>query len=306
LDCCLAALASISYSRFELVVVDNAPEDSQARAVAARWNARYLVEPVQGLSRARNLGARACSSDIIAFTDDDAVVDPAWLTNLVVEFADPKVIAVTGRILPLKETQQRSSLTAHNLSGNGQNGAAKPVSSNGSPEFEIERRIIDFNHRHWFEMANFGGIGKGGNMAFRRSAFDVWPGFDERLGRGAPMYGGEEQRAFSSLIERGYRVAYNPNAIVYHPVFDAPEELRRRHLKGLAASTAFMTLLFFETPHRWKVLKYALQALFGKRRSWRPQKLPISGAIASAGGRFLACMAGPIHYLRARSGRKQS
>ena len=46
-----------------------------------------------------------------------------------------------------------------------------------------ERRAVDRQEPAWFEMANFGGVGDGGNMAFRRRAFDIWPGFHERLGR---------------------------------------------------------------------------------------------------------------------------
>src|SRR5437016_5283605 len=79
LNRCLEALSSVSYPRFDALVVDNAPADSRAKEVAERWGARYVVEPIVGLSRARNLGARTCSSDIVAFTDDDAVVDPEWV-----------------------------------------------------------------------------------------------------------------------------------------------------------------------------------------------------------------------------------
>jgi hypothetical protein len=52
--------------------------------------------------------------------------------------------------------------------------------------------VVDRQTPAWFERANFGGIGDGGNMAFRRYAFAVWPGFDVRLGRGALLHGGEE------------------------------------------------------------------------------------------------------------------
>jgi cellulose synthase/poly-beta-1,6-N-acetylglucosamine synthase-like glycosyltransferase len=66
-----------------------------------RWGVRYVVEPLVGLSRARNRGARACDSEIVAFLDDDALPEPEWLSGLLREFEDPLVMAVTGRILPL-------------------------------------------------------------------------------------------------------------------------------------------------------------------------------------------------------------
>ena len=74
--------------------------------------------------------------------------------------------------------------------------------ANGHPE-----SVFDRETPFWFERANFGGIGDGGNMAFRRCVFDIWPGFDERLGRGAVIDGGEEHYAFFSLLDRGYRIA---------------------------------------------------------------------------------------------------
>src|SRR5579871_6798901 len=73
LDRCLAEVSKLDYDNFDVLVVDNAPSDDQAREVAARWCARYLLEPVAGLSRARNRGALFSNSEIIAYLDDDAV-----------------------------------------------------------------------------------------------------------------------------------------------------------------------------------------------------------------------------------------
>jgi len=58
LNQCLSAVRQLDYPRFEIIVVDSAPVDDTARQVAARWNAKYIVEPVVGISRARNRGAR--------------------------------------------------------------------------------------------------------------------------------------------------------------------------------------------------------------------------------------------------------
>ena len=57
---CLEAVKRWNYPRFEVLVVDYAPADERARGVAGRWGARYTVEPVVGLSRARNRVARNC------------------------------------------------------------------------------------------------------------------------------------------------------------------------------------------------------------------------------------------------------
>src|SRR5690349_8332931 len=57
LERCLEMVSRIVYPRFDVIVVDNAPCDTGARKVSARWGVRYITEPVPGLSRARNRGA---------------------------------------------------------------------------------------------------------------------------------------------------------------------------------------------------------------------------------------------------------
>ena len=89
LDRCLAAVARLIYPAYEVLVVDNAPSNDRARAAAARRGARYLREPVRGLSRARNRGARASSSTIVVYVDDDSIPEPSWLGHLALEFRDP-------------------------------------------------------------------------------------------------------------------------------------------------------------------------------------------------------------------------
>src|ERR1019366_6008990 len=90
---CLEAVSRLRYRRFDVLVVDNAPSDSQASRVAARWGARYVLEPIKGASRARTRGVRSCDAEIIAFCDDDSVPEPEWLAALVSEFRDPLVMA---------------------------------------------------------------------------------------------------------------------------------------------------------------------------------------------------------------------
>src|SRR3989440_5427999 len=103
---CLESLLRIDYPRYELLVVDNAPNTAATRnLVRDRFgdlpNVRYLLEPRQGLSRARNAALAAARGEIIAFVDDDVVVDPDWLRSIVRGFrAIPGVACVTGMILP--------------------------------------------------------------------------------------------------------------------------------------------------------------------------------------------------------------
>lgn len=284
---CLAALAQVRYPRFDVLVVDNAPSDARAHEIALRWGASYVVEPVAGLSRARNRGASISDAEIIAFVDDDALPEPAWLSALACEFRDPTVMAVTGQIYALRIETEAERLAA---------------ATGGPAAGGYERRVVDRHRPAWFELANFGGIGNGGNMAFRRRVFAVWPGFDERLGRGAPLDGGEEHYAFFALIDRGYRVVYTPRAVVRHPYPQTLAELRARHLKGLSASSAYIVLLFVEQPrYRRTVLKYLLEWLRGTRRSWRGPTASQRPRIVSRWRTLTAWFYGPVLYVAARA-----
>lgn len=287
LEYCLAAVFCLAYPRFDVLVVDNAPSDERAREVTRRWGARYILEPLKGLSRARNRGARSCTTEIVAFIDDDAMPDPEWLTRLVTEFEDPRVMAVTGRILPLR-IQTTTEYDCALIGGSSD-----------------QRRVIDRETPYWFELANFGGLGDGGNMAFRRRAFEIWPGFDERLGRGTTLDQCEEHHAFFSLLDRGYRVVYTPLGVVHHPYPRTAKEFRQRHFKLDVASAAYMTFLFIEEPfYRRKVARYAAEGLAGIHRPWREAvkqaHSPISHKLRSLVGRLY----GPLLYLQSTFARR--
>lgn len=72
---------------WEVLVVDNNSTDETRQVVhdfglKHRGRFRYLFEPRQGLSHARNTGIREAQGDVLVFTDDDVTVAPNWLQNL--------------------------------------------------------------------------------------------------------------------------------------------------------------------------------------------------------------------------------
>jgi glycosyltransferase involved in cell wall biosynthesis len=95
LDRCLTALCAQDFAptRFEVIVADDDADDRRSalmrtwleRKYGSMGNAhrfRYIwVTQTQGPAGARNQGWRAARGDVIAFTDDDTVPAPTWLSR---------------------------------------------------------------------------------------------------------------------------------------------------------------------------------------------------------------------------------
>ena len=94
---------------WEIVVVDNNSRDATAQVTTAfskttATRVRYVFEPQQGLSHARNRGIREARGAIIAFTDDDVLPASDWIAEIAAAIDRWKADGVGGRILPRWET----------------------------------------------------------------------------------------------------------------------------------------------------------------------------------------------------------
>lgn len=202
---------------WEVLVVDNNSKD-RTRAVVEEacsrhpGRVRYLFEPKQGLSNARNTGISEARGSVVAFTDDDVTVDPKWLQHLTQPLLDNQCAGAAGRIL-LGEFQPPSWLAIsgpHNLGGS-------------LVQFDLGDEPV------LLDRAPFGA-----SMAFQKSVFEKYGGFRTDLGRsGKSLIGNEDTEFGMRLIAGGLRVLYVPQAIVYHPV------LKERLTKGYFRSYWF-------------------------------------------------------------------
>lgn len=99
---CLASLMTGDVAPDELLLVVDG-QDSLKLEVAGILPAgvRLLLAEQPGLSAARNVGLAAATSNLVAFVDDDAHVDPHWLSSLQAAFSsDEMILGVGGPVLP--------------------------------------------------------------------------------------------------------------------------------------------------------------------------------------------------------------
>ncbi|MGH2895781.1 MAG: glycosyltransferase family A protein, partial [Solirubrobacteraceae bacterium] len=103
LERCLRSVLHSDYDDFEVIVVDHGPPSPDtARMLVTRFpgelRLRYLEEPWSSASMARNTGLARAEGVIVAFIDDDALVDAQWIRHSVEALlGEGDVVCVTGR-----------------------------------------------------------------------------------------------------------------------------------------------------------------------------------------------------------------
>jgi GT2 family glycosyltransferase len=188
---------------FEVLVVDNASAEDRLQAVcAAREWVRYVREPLVGLNFARNRAIREARGEVVAFLDDDVVVDANWLAALRRAWAEnPDAGCVTGLVLPMALDTEAQWL--FEMRG-GFRRDFRPL------RFGIER----YRERHY--PCGAGRFGAGANMSVRRALVTRLGGFDEALDTGRPLPGGGDLDIFYRILRSGAPLVYEPQAAVYH------------------------------------------------------------------------------------------
>ncbi len=276
LRCCLGAIFQMVPAADEVMVVDNTPGTAAIQAIAAEFGARYVVEPILGLSRARNCGIAESQSTVVAYVDDDATPKGDWLGHILKPFEDPEVVIVTGEV----------------------------VFDSATPNSAVEGppRTLSNRDPQWFEIATFGGLGLGSNMALRRSACTGRKVFDERLGNGAPFKIAEENYAFASLLARGFRAVHVPAAVVFHPT------KALNVLQFATCAFAYWLLLLEEFPNqRAELIRFLFRRLRKVPLPW-PRDPQGAGEIMRAGWRLQlrAAIAGLVLFVRYRGASRQA
>ncbi|GHF27245.1 glycosyltransferase family 2 protein [Streptomyces fumanus] len=223
----------------EIVVVDNAPVTTETRDLVERKYAdrvRYVSEPVPGLAAAHNRGLAVVRGETVAFTDDDVVADPCWLTELTTPFAaDPAVGCVTGLILPAQlRTPAQVLLESHG--GFAKGFTARTYDPDDPP---ADEPLFPFTA---------GRFGSGANMAFRTAVLRAVGGFDPATGAGTHARGGDDLYGFVRVLAQGHRLHYTPLALVWHHHRETWQDLETQAYGYGAGLTAYLTATLVNRP----------------------------------------------------------
>ena len=246
---CLRSLMALHYPHYEVIVVDNAPTTSATADHIEQMYAdvpqvRYIREDRPGLSIARNCGIEAAKGEILAFTDDDVVVDAYWLVELVRGFRVAENVAcVTGLVLPLElETLAQFWFEEYGGFSKGFTRLVFDMKEN-RPEQPLHPYMS-------------GRFGSGASMAFTTAFLHSVKGFDPTLGAGSKT-GCEDSAAFFQVIIRGHKLVYESKAFLYHLHRRDYIALQKQiHNYGLGF-TAQLTKSIFDNP--WLLFDLAIK-----------------------------------------------
>ena len=197
-------------SDYEIVLVDNNCTDN-TRGVCEQFAVahpeiifRYVVEPEQGLSAARNKGIKEAKGEIIIYVDDDALVDADYIRIYAEHFAShPETMAAGGPIEPLYETEEPKWMSPY----------TKALLTAWMNYGDNVREYPN------------GRYPGGGNAAYRKVVFDKVGLFNTELGRkGSALLASEEKDIFDKMHALGMQVLYLPTPVLHHIIPQAKLE----------------------------------------------------------------------------------
>lgn len=197
-------------SEYEILLVDNNCTDNTREICEAFAAAhkdvlfRYVVEPEQGLSAARNKGIKEAKGDSIVYIDDDALVDAHYLRSYAEWFdSHPETMACGGPIEPLYETAEPSWMTP----------------------FTKALLTAWMNYGDKVREYPKGRYPGGGNAAYRKEVFDKVGLFNTALGRkGGNLMGSEEKDIFDKMHALNMQILYLPTPVLHHCIPQAKLE----------------------------------------------------------------------------------
>jgi len=185
----LESLQRQDHRNFELLIVDQNPDERLADLIT-QYRKHYCIRRYRsapGLSRARNVGLRYATGDVIAFPDDDCWYPDGLLSYVATRLqAQPSLDGLTGRF----------------VDGAGRAEGRWLPHSQTLNRFNVWRGAISFS------------------IFLRRPLVERIGGFDEALGVGAgtPWGAGEETDFLLRGMKEGGRIDFDRDLVLHHPV----------------------------------------------------------------------------------------
>lgn len=189
LENCFESLSKITYSNFEIILIDNNSSDESVDFVKKNYPDVKLIvlESNLGFAEPNNVASQDANGEYLLFLNNDTIVDKDFVSELIKSMIkDPQIGICQSMLLKLDNTVDSSGDFIDELG----------VSYNSVTLVESEREISS---------------ARGASMLVRKDVFDELHGFDKEF-----FVSFEDVDLGWRTWIKGYKVILSPKSIVYH------------------------------------------------------------------------------------------
>ena len=189
LEKCLESLCKVNYENFEIIVVDNNSTDGSIELVTKNYTSIILLKlnSNKGFAEPNNIGAKIANGKYLLFLNNDTIVTPNFISEMVQVIENDKKIAICQSLL------------------------LKPDESVDSSGDFIDHLGVVYNSTKKTDEIREISSARGASMLIRKDVFDILEGFDEKF-----YVSFEDVDLGWRTWMIGYKVILTPKSVVYH------------------------------------------------------------------------------------------
>ena len=189
LEKCLESLCKVNYENFEIIVVDNNSTDGSIELVTKNYPSIILLKlnSNKGFAEPSNIGAKIANGKYLLFLNNDTIVTPSFISEMVQVIENDKKIAICQSLL------------------------LKPDESVDSSGDFIDHLGVVYNSTKKTDEIREISSARGASMLIRKDVFDILEGFDEKF-----YVSFEDVDLGWRTWMIGYKVILTPESVVYH------------------------------------------------------------------------------------------
>ena len=274
---CLDSLSKQTYSDFEVIIANGGDYCSVRRVADEFRNLRIKIinQERKGLTEARNLGWTHTQADIVCFIDDDLVVSPEWLSNIVNTFlSDDNIGGVSGPTIIPDDRKKNRDLALFLADFKSSPNVFLKVLGKLYLGIILENKVKDVGR-----ILKSGAFTPGSNykeclsltdpidvdyleachMCFRRKLLEELKGFDY-IYEGTGEW--QEPDLSFKVRKKGYRLVFNPRAVTYHYISQAGVFKDRTNSYERSKNFIFFYMRWIKPDSFGKIMRFGANLLF--------------------------------------------
>jgi GT2 family glycosyltransferase len=252
LKTCLNALAAQTYSKLEIIIVDNASEDGSQAFLSENYPDVNLIELPEnrGFTGACNVGIEAAQGDYVSLLNNDTEVDSNWVAAVVDAFGRHPEIGIVASKMLLFDKRDHFHTAGDYFTVDGRAGN-RGVWQKDEGQYDQEEYVFS---------------ACGGSSTYRRTMLDQIGLLDDDF-----FFSMEDVDLAWRAQLVGWRCLYTPLAIVYHHLAATGGDITASYYDG--RNTIFVLVKNYPAglwrKYRWMILKSQLRQAYEALRAWR-------------------------------------